>query len=289
MLATGPARTRPGARGSPRALSATLVAMLATRQRRYRRTARRRPRAHAVRRLAGLGILAVLVVVLAVVVFSSGEDGGPTAGIAAVPAAALAPDGPPRPQQLAGAGPIDDLLEVPVTQARITAIVYHGIGDDAVIPLEPVGDQQNQSFLSRLSERVFGGESSGGPDYYVDGSGDGADTGSVDIGAHAGTTVYAPADGIVVSIRDHIINGTAYGNVVQIRPDVAPALTITLTNVKKADGLVVGTRVSASRTALGTVVDLSKVMEQTVAHYTSDEGNHVAITIERSQGASPLL
>jgi hypothetical protein len=37
------------------------------------------------------------------------------------------------------------------------------------------------------------------------------------------------------------------------------------------------------------VIDLSKVLEQTVARYTSDEGNHVAMSIAPAAGASPIL
>jgi hypothetical protein len=47
--------------------------------------------------------------------------------------------------------------------------------------------------------------------------------------------------------------------------------------------------VTSSRTKLGTVADLSHVISQTVAKYTSDAGNHVAIELSRAPGASPLL
>ena len=51
----------------------------------------------------------------------------------------------------------------------------------------------------------------------------------------------------------------------------------------------VGTPVQASVTKLGTVVDLSKLIDQTVSHYTSDAGNHVSMQVGPAPGASPLL
>ena len=41
----------------------------------------------------------------------------------------------------------------------------------------------------------------------------------------------------------------------------------------------IGQPVKASQTKLGTIVDLSKLLDQTVAHYTSDAGNHASIQI----------
>jgi hypothetical protein len=37
------------------------------------------------------------------------------------------------------------------------------------------------------------------------------------------------------------------------------------------------------------VIDLSKLIDQTVARYTSDAGNHASIQISPAPGASPLL
>src|SRR5207253_993127 len=72
-----------------------------------------------------------------------------------------AADGPPRPQPLAALGSFE--LEVPIRQERITAVVYHGIGDANVIPLQPTGTQMNAGFLTRLTHRLFGGGAPDGP------------------------------------------------------------------------------------------------------------------------------
>ena len=106
---------------------------------------------------------------------------------------------PPRRQPRAGRA---------VTQRRITAIVYHGVGTSHVVPLVPLGTQRNAGILSTIAKMLTGTpDGGGGPSYYVDDAGQGASTGSVDVGAVAGTDVYSPVDGKVVSIRPYVIDG----------------------------------------------------------------------------------
>jgi hypothetical protein len=270
--------------------------VIATRQRHRRR--RRVRRGHDRRRVRRLGALVVVLLITAVVVAaarSGGDGGGSAAGIAPVNQQELAPNAPPRMELLAtvGTGRLRDrlLIYVPITQKRITAIVYHATGAAGAIALDPVGKQRNAGFFARLGDALFGNGGSSGPDYYIDDSGSGADTGSVDVGAPAGTDVYAPLDGVVVGVRPYILNGRRdLGSVIQIRPDKAPAVVLTLTAIdRKGSGIDVGSRVTAATTRLGSVVDLSKVLEQTVANYTSDAGNHVALQLSRAPGSSPLL
>jgi hypothetical protein len=113
----------------------------------------------------------------------------------------------------------------------------------------------------------------------VDDAGEGPSTGSVDVGAVAGTDVYSPVDGKVVSIRPYVIDGHAYGSVIEIQPTSTPADVVTLTNLATAKGIVVGSTVSAATTRLGSVVDLSKVLTQEISRYSSDAGNHVHIEV----------
>lgn len=238
-----------------------------------------------------------MLILTAVVVAAarSGDEGGNTAGIATVNTQEIAPNAPPDVQLLAtvGGGRLSDrlLIYVPVSQKRITAVVYHATGAAGAIALAPVGTQRNAGFLSRLGDRLFGGGESDGPGYYIDDTGAGADTGSVDVGAPAGTDVYSPVDGVVVGVRPYILNGRSdLGSVIQIRPDKAPALVLTVTAIDRTGSTIdVGSRVTAAATRLGSIVDLSKVLEQTVANYTSDSGNHVALQLSRAPGTSPLL
>ncbi len=270
--------------GPPTRPSARLDSVIATRQR--RRYSRSRPD-HRTRRLAGFGSAFLLALLLAVFVLSSGSSDRAPSGLADVNATVLAPDGPPHPQTLASAGTLN--MSVPITQARITAIVYHGVGDTNAIPLQPVGHQRNAGFLARLGEMLFGSSSSDGPSYYVDDSAPGSDTASVDVGAPAGTSVYAPVSGTIVSVRPYTLNGQQWGSVIQIRPQGAPATNVVMTNVSKSGHIDVGTSVTASTTLLGTVIDLSKVLQQDVARFTSDAGNHVAIQLVPAPGSTPML
>ena len=65
------------------------------------------------------------------------------------PKHALAPDGPPIPT-LHGRRPNGLELDVPIAQARVTAIVYHGVGDARVIALAPSGHQKNAGLVTKL-------------------------------------------------------------------------------------------------------------------------------------------
>jgi hypothetical protein len=262
--------------------------MIATRPRPRRRYRRRRRDLHRLRRLAlAVAALAALAA-LGTSLLRSGSKSSTNAAIAGVPVPRLAPDGPPRLQELATA-PGGLVLDVPVRQARITAIVYHGVGSANVIPLDPIGRQRNANFFERLGSALVGTSERGGPSYYVDDAAQGSDTGSVDVGAAAGTGVYAPVDGTVVSIRPYVIDGVAWGSVVQIQPTNAPATIVTLTNVELGRGVDVGTPVTHAHTRIGVVKDLSKALDQTVSKFTSDSGNHVHIEVSPAPAASPLL
>jgi hypothetical protein len=260
-------------------------------QRRYPRRAERRDvRARRLRRLGGLALALVLTAAVALGLMRDGSHSSPP-GVAAANAAELAPDTAPQPIEIASAGSL--VLSLPIAQGRVTAIVYHGTGDPTAIPLQPSGHQRNAGFLARLGDTLFGGSSSSsGPAYYIDNSAQGPDTAELDVGAPATTHVYAPVSGQVVAIQPRVLNGSsnaAYGSIVQIRPTAAPAVLVDVSNIRVPPTLRVGSQVTSSQTRLGTVVDLSHVISQTVAKYTSDAGNHVAITLSRAPGASPLL
>ena len=231
--------------------------------------------------------MALVVAVVLVTLLRSGSSGAGAGSVAPSDSAELAPDGPPVVQTLAMAGGLS--LDVPITQARITAVVYHATGAPDAIPLQPVGRQRNEGFLARLGDSLFGNGGNSGPSYFIAGGGPGPDTSSVDVGAPAGTGVYSPVDGVVVSVRPYVLNGLERGSIVQIRPDAAPAVIVTVGNLGKHLGIDVGSAVKASQTRLGSVIDLSKLLDQTVAHYTSDAGNHASIQISPAPGASPLL
>jgi hypothetical protein len=232
--------------------------------------------------------LVVAIAVLAFVLLRSGSSSSDTSGIPVGNRPEMAPNGPPSPPETLAT--VSSLaLELPVSQGRVTAIVYHATGVSDAIPLTPAGSQRNAGFLARLGDRLFGSGDSSGPRYYVEGAGSGSDTGAVDVGAPSGTNVYSPVDGVVVSVQPYVLNGQVRGSIVQIRPSDLAAVIVTVGNLGKHLDVDVGSPVQASVTRLGTVVDLSKLIDQTVSHYTSDAGNHVSMQVSPAPGASPLL
>jgi hypothetical protein len=224
-------------------------------------------------------VLVVVVTIIATALRSGSSDNSPAAIASVVPSSQLAPNAPPAPVGMATA-PGNLVLDVPINHRRITAIVYHGVGTSNVVPLVPLGSQRNAGILNTIAKMLTGApDGGGGPSYYVDDAGQGPSTGSVDVGAVAGTDVYSPVDGKVVSIRPYVIDGRAYGSVIEIQPSSTPADVNTLTNLATARGIVVGSTVSAATTKLGAVVDLSKVLTQEISRYSSDAGNHVHIEV----------
>jgi hypothetical protein len=219
-------------------------------------------------------ITIVSVATLSLTAFN-GSSAPRVAALAPAPAQRLLPVGSPQPTVIAKLG--DLRLQLPIPAARATAIGYYGAGDGA-LPLEPVGRQANEGLLARLGHKLFGGESNG-PAWYQIGGGQGPHTSGLDVGAAPGTSVYSPVDGRVVGLTPYVIDGRAYGERIDIQPARAPSVIVSLTHVSALDWLTVGATVTASQTRLATVADLTGVERQSLARYTNDAGNHVAIEV----------
>ncbi len=229
------------------------------------------------RRNALLALLAIAVVVtLSLTAFGGGSPTVQSAQV--VPASRLLPAGPPSPQVVATEGTLR--LQLPVARSQVTAIGYHGAGDSS-LPLKPVGRQGNQGFFSRVVHAIFGG-GGGGLAYYTLEGGTGPSTGELDVGASAGTDVYSPVDGTIVGLTPYLLDGTAYGQRIEIQPSDAPSVVVALTNLNPDPSLTVGSTVASATSRLGTVVDLSRVERQALARYTQDAGNHVSISVQPS-------
>jgi hypothetical protein len=246
-------------------------------ERRESQTARR-ARRRAVLTLVGLALLVVLVVAA----FRPGPS--PVIGVG-MPASAsrLIPAGPPTALVIATHGPLH--IQLPINERNVTAIGYHGAGGD-VLPLDPIGRQANEGLFSRVFHRIFGGRG-GGVAYYQLGGGDGPSTGSLNVGAAPGTDVYSPVDGTIVGLRDDVIDGKAYGSIVDIQPSDEPSVVLTLTHLRADPSLQVGSPVSSRTSKIGTVLDYAGVERLALARYTQDAGNHVAMSV-RSAATVPL-
>jgi murein DD-endopeptidase MepM/ murein hydrolase activator NlpD len=248
--------------------------MPSSRPSRRRRVERREVR--AARRARRFALLTVLAVVLVVALALTAFGGRTYANVAQLSVArSLAAATEPYPQIVAVRGPVR--LQMPITQSQTTAIGYHSANDGA-LQLAPLGHQGNEGVVQRVFHAVFGG-SGGHPVWYRL---DGGSLSALDVGAAPGTDVFSPVDGTVVGIAPFVVAGHRFGSQVDIQPQNAPSLVVTLTQVRPDAGLHVGDNVVSGRTKVGAVVDLSRVERQALARYTNDAGDHVSIEVRAS-------
>jgi len=242
------------------------------------RRRRRRGLLHP-RRARLLLALTLALAVAAVTLGSTLRDNGSHVDAGPIVPRTVLPAGPPSPQVLATQGGLR--LYVPIEQDRITAIAYHAVAGSRAFSLEPAGRQANADLVRRLWRRVFG-DSSGGLRYFV--SDDSTD--AVDVGAIAGTRVYAPVDGVVASLAPEMIGGTSKSYTVGISPTDDPSVVVYVGHValgsesNGATPIKVGDAVTSSRTTLGSVADLSKLEISDLRKYVSDSGNNAMVWIE---------
>ena len=196
---------------------------------------------------------------------------------------ALLETGRPLPQVIAFQA--DVRIQLPVSQQSVTALGYHG-SSGSVLPLEPVGRQANEGIFARILHRLTGDDASGVTYYQLSG-GSGPRTGALDVGAPAGTAVYAPVDGTVVSIRDLVLDGTRHGHRIDIVPNDAPSVVVSIRRLRADPALTVGSPVTSATSKIGVVIDLSRAEEQALAEVTHDPGNHVTIEVRPAANLGP--
>lgn len=215
--------------------------------------------------VASLLVLGVLALVFAIFVQAPGATGEalPIDPSSAGPDTVLA--------EAAGVG-----VSTPVRPASLTVLGYHPEGE-SLLALEPRG--RNLSANPLLGVFV-GGSTREGIKYHVMDRADrrGPATGALDVGAAAGTTVYAPADGVVTAIRpDPTVQDAS---IVEIKPATNPDVRVSVSLVGDV-GPDIGPEapVEAGITELGTVADSARVLEPQLAGYTSEPGNHVTVAV----------
>jgi hypothetical protein len=237
---------------------------------------RRRHRQYIRRRQLALALVLLAVAVGTLLVSAFGGSDAPAAPLLpAASASRLLPAGPPTLQAVAHLGAL--AIEFPINQRRYTAIGYYGSSDGA-LTLAPLGAQANQGLLQRLWHTIAGGNS-GSPRWYFLPGGQGPSTSALEVGAPAGTDVYAPVTGTIVGIGKVILDGKPEGDEVEIEPTSAPSLVVSVSTIAPDPSLVVGASVTEDASKLGEVLDLARVETQALAHYTNDAGNHVLIEV----------
>jgi hypothetical protein len=141
----------------------------------------------------------------------------------------------------------------------------------------------NEGVVQKLFHRIFGG-GHGNPTWYQLGGGQ---TSALDVGAMPGTSVFSPVDGTVVGLTPYVVAGHRFGSRIDIQPQSAPSLIVSVTQLRSDPSISVGTNVVSGATRIGVVADLAMVERQALARYTNDSGNHV--TIELRPAASLVL
>jgi hypothetical protein len=241
-----------------------LAARRATRRRRELRRDRR-----------AIVSAAIPVVIVAVLALALGLSGGGATTEAAGPLASPVP--PPelgsgaRPPEIVIARADAVEIHVPVDPERVTAAAFHAVNNPSGVELERSGP---------LDIHQAGRDDRTGPE-----------TAGLDVGAPAGTAVYAPVDGTIASVGDYLVSGKIEGYEVAITPSAAPSgLMLRVTHLEESDTGVrpnVGTPVRAGVTPLGRVRDFSTVARQELSEFTSDAGNHEHM--ERNRAHAGLI
>ncbi len=227
-------------------------------------------------------IAALGVITLILTAFGSGApDHSPTAAIVAT--AAAAGTSTPQPTTLATVSNLQ--IQLPVTSDAVTQIGFHGSHTGA-LALQPLGPQANEGLLERLWHRVAGSPKDGLPWYQLGGS-EGPATAVLNVGALPGTDVYAPVSGRIAAISDYVIDGTVHGARIDIRPTAAPSVIVSMTHLRPDRALSVGSPVLAGVSKVGSVVAISRVETQSLAKYTNDAGDNVAIEVAPGPSTLP--
>lgn len=217
-------------------------------------------------------MLLAIVLVVALLLSAFGGSAGQRLTPLEVTSLAATTQTKPFPQILALRGAVR--LQMPISQGALTAIGYHS-ADDGALALSPLGRQANEGVVQRVMHAIFGG-GSGHPTWYRLGGGA---TSALDVGAPPGTDVWSPVDGTIVGISPYVVGGRRYGSRIDIQPQSAPSVVVSLTQLRADPSLTVGKSVVSGSTKLGAVVDLSRVERQALARYTNDAGNHVTVEL----------
>lgn len=214
-----------------------------------------------------LVVLGVLALIFAVLVQTSASG-------AAESAVAIDPNDATPYTVLAAAGKVE--ISTPVRPASLTGLGYHPEGQ-SLVEMDPRGENLSANPLLGLFD---GGETPEDIHYFLmDPAGrEGPRTGALDVGAGAGTTVYAPVTGTVTAIRPDPMVPNA--NVVEIKPASDADVRVVVSLVRSEEGSAgVNTPVTAGMTEIGAVADSAEILDPQLSSYTNDAGNHVSVSV----------
>jgi hypothetical protein len=174
---------------------------------------------------------------------------------------------------------VDVLL--PVAQQVTTAVAFHPVDGGDAVPFTPVGDRISGGGLGQKLADIFAG--GGGVQYYLMG-GEGVEqsssTAGLDVGAVPGSPVLCPVDGKVTAIKRYSILGRYQDTEIDVRLAGDPSLLLVITHIAQPK-VQIGDVVQRGTTTLGAVRGFPDSLEQALSQYTSDNGDHVQLTVRR--------
>ncbi len=162
-------------------------------------------------------------------------------------------------------------LMLPVYGREVTAIGFHPSADDGAVVLAPIGQQANGSSMASLPQ--------GGPPYVMMSGGEDAAIKAMDVGAPAGTNVYAPVDGVITGIKSYQAGGQCPDIEISIQPQSQPMLTVALSHIDNPQ-VALGQPIRAGTTRIGTVRAMDGCLNQALGQYTYDNGNHLQMQVD---------
>jgi hypothetical protein len=171
-------------------------------------------------------------------------------------------------------------ISTPIRPESLTGLGYHPEGE-SLVEILPRGKNLSENPMLGIFARSSTPEKI---QYYLmdPARRQGPRTGALDVGAEAGTPIYAPVTGTVTAVRpDPILQKDA--KVVEIKPAENPNVRIFVSLVHEIDsGIAPRSPVTAGMTELGSVADSAKVLKPQLAYYTSDAGNHVTVSASKT-------
>ena len=191
----------------------------------------------------------------------------------------MLPAGPPTPEIVARVGALH--LQLPVSQARVTAIGYQG-GSEGSLALVPLGTQANQGLLKRLCTRSSAARAPGRAGTSCPAASARRPRRSTSA-RPPGTDVYSPVDGTVVAIEPGRPR-TAAPRLAHRHPAVgahrrSSCRSRTCAPTRRSRS---ARRSTAGGSRLGSIVDFAHAERQALARYTNDAGNHVVVEVHPS-------
>ncbi|MFH1151204.1 MAG: DUF5719 family protein [Actinomycetota bacterium] len=180
-------------------------------------------------------------------------------------------------------------IESPIRYCDLLGPIFHeASSDNACPPMQPVGVCLVDDNPARLAPGISRGVGSD-PFFFIEESRDRGtySTTACDVQARAGTVVYAPVTGLVVTAESYMLYGAYPDLRVRIAIDGHPGYQMAVLHMSQLL-VAVGQWAEAGKTPVGVVRDLVPYFYSGPNPYTRDDGNHTHIQINYYAGGGTV-